>query len=405
MKPSPPYRVLIPFAKADLYGLERSVIETFDALRPEVAPRFVQAESHVRRRLPVVEELERRGLSFDLLPDGDGWPRIRRRKWEGKARQMALALLTANRYYAEAIKDSDALCIDGTYTAVFAIAAAARCRLTGKPVILQFHEWPSKPLPRIYNSLVTDCFHNTAQGRDVMLRVDSRARRKRHWITPPVVDVSTAASPSPLAGNGKKNVVFAGQVSLHKGVDFLIDAFKLVAQRHADAVLHIVGGCRDDFRPAFESMCEQSRLGERLKYWGFRPDSLSFLRDAYLSVQCTPPSRCLESFGRTVVEAMAFGVPTVTFGSGAVSETVAHGETGLVCAETPDTLAAGIDRFLSEPQFRHQCGRNALQKYREECSRAAVRATWLDVLESIIRKPRNTFQPDADTAKPSGACI
>ena len=35
-------RVLIPFPTPHLYGMERAVIEIFDALRPDVEPCFVQ---------------------------------------------------------------------------------------------------------------------------------------------------------------------------------------------------------------------------------------------------------------------------------------------------------------------------------------------------------------------------
>jgi len=380
----PACRVLIPLATPCLYGLERAVIETFDILRPEVTPQFVQSHAVLRRRPPIIEELERRELQLFLLPDGEGWPRLARGRSARHLLQMLLAFVKGNWYYAHVVRQSDALYVTSAYAALFTLAAAVRCRVAGKPVVHHFHELANRRLPRIWSSLVTDCLHNTAFGRDAAIAVDDGLRRKQHAVLPCIVDVSHhLAGNGPLEGNGRQNIVFAGQVAFHKGIDLLIEAFTRIAARHPDAVLHIVGGCEELYLPAFRSMCEQSAAADQIKYWGYRADAPAFFRDAYICVQSTPPSRCAESFGRTVVEAMAFGVPTVCLRSGGLAEIVLDGETGLICSETADSLAAGIDRYLEDRTFRDECGSGALRRYRECYSPEVVRPLWVRFFDGL----------------------
>jgi glycosyltransferase involved in cell wall biosynthesis len=99
-------------------------------------------------------------------------------------------------------------------------------------------------------------------------------------------------------------------------------------------------------------------------------------------VHSSPPSRFHESFGRSVVEAMALGVPTVCFRSGALQEIVVHEETGLICDESAASLTAALNRFLMDVAFRNRCGGNARRRYNELFSPGVVRDRWLQFFKS-----------------------
>jgi glycosyltransferase involved in cell wall biosynthesis len=63
-----------------------------------------------------------------------------------------------------------------------------------------------------------------------------------------------------------------------------------------------------------------------------------------------------------VIEVMACGVPVVATGTGALSEVVEHGRTGLrVPAGRPDAIAAAVDRLLADGELRATVIRNALR--------------------------------------------
>ena len=179
---------------------------------------------------------------------------------------------------------------------------------------------------------------------------------------------------------GKRNLFFVGQISGHKGVDILLRAFNLVAPKHPDVLLHLVGGCGNDFRSELDREIASAGLGDRVRFWDFREDATRLMRFAYVYVHTSPPSRFHESFGRSVVEAMAHGVPTVCFRSGALQEIVLHEKTGLICEEGASSLASALNRFLEEPKFREACGKGARQRYEHEYSSAVVRPRWAQLL-------------------------
>jgi glycosyltransferase involved in cell wall biosynthesis len=115
------------------------------------------------------------------------------------------------------------------------------------------------------------------------------------------------------------------------------------------------------------------------------------MRFAYIYVHSSPPSRFHESFGRSVVEAMAHGVPIVCFRSGALQEIVLHEETGLICEESAFSLASALNRFLEECEFRGVCGKGARQRYEQEYSSVVVRPRWAQMLASG-RADRRTLE-------------
>ena len=69
-------KVFIPLITPYLYGMERAVIELFDALRPKVEPYFLQSNRIFQRESPIVGEMKRRGFSVQLLPDRTDWERL-----------------------------------------------------------------------------------------------------------------------------------------------------------------------------------------------------------------------------------------------------------------------------------------------------------------------------------------
>ena len=382
---SPTVRVVIPLVTPFLYGMERGVIELFDSLRPEVEPYFIQSNRIYQRQPPIISEMTRRGFSIRLLPDKTDWQRLAKPKSFVHLCQMITAAARTNIAIFKAARGKDVLYVPGISAGSGSMLAALLYRLKGRRVIHHFRDLGTHhPLFPLWLALVTDCVHNTQYGYEDVARKLPGIKRKRNFVLPHILEVDDRL---PEDANeyrvfeGKKNLFFLGQISYHKGVDILLESFKLVANRHKDVVLHLVGECGDDFRRDLGRKISSAALEDRVKFWGFREDAMRLMRFAHVYVHPAPPSRFHESFCRSVVEAMALAVPTVCFRSGALQEIVRHEKTGLVCEESAHALASAINKFLEEPDFRNACSEGARQRYEELYSPLVVRPRWMKFLD------------------------
>ena len=364
--------------------MERAVIETFDYLRPEVSPHFVQSKCIYDRDLPVIRELQRRQLPFSLLPDKKGWPRFGIPRSLQEAFGMLTAFFKGNLYLFRAAKSSQTLYAPSLYGASFNLLAALHLRINGRRVIHHFHDLSRSDvlLLRIWSWLVTDFVHNTEFGYEAMIHLHPYLSRKRNVVIPCIVDTEMLCSldGSDLVPPSGRNLFYVGQVSRHKGVDLLLEAFVQVASQHKDVVLHIVGSCAQDFKDEFDRLCAMPNLAGRVKHWGFRSDALQLLGSAYLYIQPSPPSRFHESFGRSVVEAMSLRVPVICFKSGALQEIVVDGETGLHCDESSAGLASAIHLMLGNEELRNRYGQRGFERYERLYSKHNLRSRWLEFL-------------------------
>jgi glycosyltransferase involved in cell wall biosynthesis len=178
-----------------------------------------------------------------------------------------------------------------------------------------------------------------------------------------------------------QHVVFIGQVAEHKGVDVLVDAFTRLALDYPSAHLHIIGNVADSgFRDHLVSRA-YLEMKCRVTFWGYREDARNFLENAYLLVQPTRPSLAQESAGLAVLEAMAVGVPSIAFRSGALPEIVVHGKTGLVCTDdSVECLESALRTVLSDRGLRDRLGAGARDRFEAHYAPERARASWLRLL-------------------------
>lgn len=186
--------------------------------------------------------------------------------------------------------------------------------------------------------------------------------------------------PGPDADSRRKDVLpilFVGRVSPEKGVHTLIEAFEKVASRIPQARLDIVGGrttMRQDFLVGISSdplvralgrfydgtvatsyqryldgLIVKLGLTEKVRFLGHVPHLE--LPERYRSCAVVANPSLSESFGISMVEGMASGVPVVGTKVGGMLETVLDGETGLLVEpERPDLLADALVSLLEHPE-------------------------------------------------------
>jgi glycosyltransferase involved in cell wall biosynthesis len=179
-------------------------------------------------------------------------------------------------------------------------------------------------------------------------------------------DAELAGSPSTLRDElgippEPPVIGLVGRLDPIKGQLTFLRAAALVAQKRADAVFLLVGLTRPPSRFArfaryYREILRQIRspaLRGRVLCTGWRSRMAPVMASLDVLVQ---PSR-RETFGRTLIEAMATRKPVIASRVGGMPEVVAEQESGLLVAEEDQqSLAAAIITLLEDPSRARRMG-------------------------------------------------
>lgn len=229
-----------------------------------------------------------------------------------------------------------------------------------RPVVLTYH---SGSMVKGTGGL-TDALLRTYE-RHVLPRVFARADHLvavspaasthatgRAVLVPPGVDTRTFV---PAGEPAARDVLFVGRLqrtSRWKGVHVLLDAFARVADRVADARL-VVAGDGDDV-PALQARAAGLGLTDRVVWRGALSGADLVRAYQEAAVVALPSLTESESFGMTLVEAMACGRPVVGSRVGGIPYVVRDGVDGLLVPPGDvDSLAGALGGLLlAEPRRR-----------------------------------------------------
>jgi glycosyltransferase involved in cell wall biosynthesis/LmbE family N-acetylglucosaminyl deacetylase len=194
-------------------------------------------------------------------------------------------------------------------------------------------------------------------------------------------------------------LLFVGRVSPEKGVHVLLEAFRMIVDDFPEARLEIVGphqradrgfivdlsddeGVRDlrayydgDYRAYLENRVRHLKIERNVVFSGLVRQR--DLIERYQAADVVVNPSFSESFGRSLIEAMASGVPVIGARVGGMKETIDHGETGLV-VDPGDAagLAEATKALLSDDLLRRAMGAAGRE-------RAVKRYSWEKVVEEL----------------------
>jgi len=221
------------------------------------------------------------------------------------------------------------------------------------PVVATFHAWLDRSrLMELSAPVLRQVDRRIDAAVAVSEAAASFARHVRRGpieIVPNGVDVgrfAEGAEPPDGLPPGRR-ILWVSRLDPQKGFGVMVDAFARLARDLDDVFLLVAGEGRD--RVALRSLSRQAR--NRVIPLGTVPHEALPRFHAVANVFCSPAVG-QESFGMTLVEAMAAGVPVVATDIPGYREVVRHGVEGLlVRPNDPEALAAAIGRVLSEPEL------------------------------------------------------
>ncbi len=213
---------------------------------------------------------------------------------------------------------------------------------------------------------------------------------ERLCVIPRGVDLSEFPRRAPHAhGEGPWRLGVIGRPSPLKGHEVAIRALHQLVSRGLSVRLVLVGAATEPPTKLMQRLeqlartLDVSRSIEWLPIQREIPACLASL-DAILV-----PSTYPESFGRSVIEAQAVGVPVIASRIGALGEIVEDGVTGvLVPPRDPSALARAIERLLGDEALRQRCSDQARRRVEERYSLDQMVERTETVYREALTKPR-----------------
>jgi glycosyltransferase involved in cell wall biosynthesis len=264
----------------------------------------------------------------------------------------------------------------GLVTAIAARLSGVRIRLhtfTGQPwaTLHGPSAWVVKASEWLIGALSTRCYCDSAGQRDVIIesgivpaeRIDvlgagSLAGVDLQRFSPDRFDAAKRAGVRTELGLApdSKLAVFVGRVCRDKGIVELVKAFQGVLDAGIDADLLLIGPADDEIGRSGALPPDLFADSKRVHRIGFTAEPERYLAAADL--HCLPSYR--EGFGTVVIEAAAFGVPTLGTNIYGLRDAVADGETGvLVPPRDAPALTAALIEMLRDDARRREMGRAA----------------------------------------------
>jgi glycosyltransferase involved in cell wall biosynthesis len=155
------------------------------------------------------------------------------------------------------------------------------------------------------------------------------------------------------------HLLFVGYITSRKGVDTLIDSFRVLVMDYSihNLILDLVGDTTRDpsfFREISHS-CETAGIRDKVRIHGrVAPDELEKL---YAMADIFVFPSLWEGFGMVLIEAMYNRLPIVATNAGAIPFLVKDGQNGiLVPVKDSEKLAKSIKKLIESPELRRSFG-------------------------------------------------
>lgn len=176
-----------------------------------------------------------------------------------------------------------------------------------------------------------------------------------------------------------KQAIIVGRYNSAKGYNYLIDAWRVVYQKHPDWIINIFGSGE------YEDKVRKQICDYGLQDVVIMNNPTDHIMEEYLKSSIYVMSSVFEGFAMVLLEAMACGLPCVSFDCPYGPRNIlSNGEDGfLVSYLDSNALADSICRLIENKEMRHQIGQRG-RKNVIRFSREKIMPQWVELFNSIL---------------------
>lgn len=177
-------------------------------------------------------------------------------------------------------------------------------------------------------------------------------------------------------------VVLVARLLWDKGVGEFVEAARMLRQRDVSARFVILGEPDPENRACIDAATiDYWKVKGIVELWGFRSDIPQVL--AASSIACLPSYR--EGLPKSLLEAMAAGLPCVSTDVPGCREVVRDGDNGLlVPPKNPSALADALEILITSPELAIRMGKRGRERLEQEFSEQQVNSSTLALYREML---------------------
>ena len=165
-------------------------------------------------------------------------------------------------------------------------------------------------------------------------------------------------TPDMISTTGNKIAIAVGRYVYEKGYDRMLEAWKLISDKHPDWVLKIYGDTNGD--SSIKTLAENLGIIQTIEFCNPKKD----IKAAYTEASVHLLTSRYEGFGLVLIEAAACGVPSVAFDCPVgPKDIITNGKDGFLIEDGKITaFASAVEKLIENEELRQEMGKNAKQK-------------------------------------------
>jgi glycosyltransferase involved in cell wall biosynthesis len=246
-----------------------------------------------------------------------------------------------------------------------------------------------EPLRKTLAPIFHELFKRTVRSATILVAATMFAKKlyenyvdsERIVVIPFGVDSNSIKVKRGGVENGKIRIMYAGSITMRKGLSYLLRAFAKVARSYRDVELHIYG--KGPQLPHLRSLALKLGISDKVVFHGFVPRRKLIEKYSEHDIYVHPSLS--ESFGVAVLEAMAAGLPVVASNIPNLNEIIVHGKTGfLFKPKDVEDLAEHISILIENDKLRRIIGLKAREHVLKHYDWKVIALKWLEVYKHAI---------------------
>lgn len=182
---------------------------------------------------------------------------------------------------------------------------------------------------------------------------------------------------------GRKVLLGVGRLEAQKGFDWLLEAFAGLAEKHPEWDLVILGD--GSLRTMSEHQVQKAGLDKRV----FLPGRAGNVGEWYDRANLYVLSSRFEGFPNTLVEALAHGLPAVSFDCDTGPRDIIRHEVDGLLVPVGDVaqLTAALDRLMGDADLRARFAVRAVEA-KERFSMQRIAGMWEELFKETLREQK-----------------